>query len=137
MMIKFYSPSMNGFYSPDINGDNIPDDSVKITDVEWFELLDGQSKGKVITADENGNPILKDYPKPTSDELKAIAELEKIRLLSVATTVISPLQDAADLGIATEQETASLKIWKTYRVMINRVDTGNPVWPVPPNMMLS
>ncbi|KKB22881.1 tail fiber assembly protein, partial [Escherichia coli] len=37
---------------------------------------------------------------------------------------IAPLQDAVDLDIATEEEASLLAAWKTYRVLLNRVDTS-------------
>lgn len=57
-----YSKSTGGFYSRDIHGDNIPSDAVEITDEQYAALLEGQSQGKVISADEEGNPILIDPP---------------------------------------------------------------------------
>ncbi|MEE7406260.1 tail fiber assembly protein, partial [Escherichia coli] len=48
---------------------------------------------------------------------------------------IAPLQDAADLEIATEEENSLLEAWKKYRVLLNRVDTSTapdiewPTWP--------
>lgn len=55
-------------------------------------------------------------------------------LLRVAAVRIAPLQDAADLDVATAAETAALKAWKTYRIALNRVDvTAHPaVWPTAP-----
>lgn len=47
----------------------------------------------------------------------------------MATEKIAPLQDAVDLGEATDDEKARLLAWKKYRVQVNRVDTVNPVWP--------
>lgn len=134
-MTKFYSASTNGFYSEEINGDTIPKDAVEITDDEWGALLDGQSKGKLISSDKNGGPVLKEYPAPTSLQLAEMAVFEKTRLLALATVAIDPLQDAADLEIATDKEAASLKAWKTYRVMVNRIDTSkapNIEWPRAP-----
>lgn len=63
------------------------------------------------------------------------AESLKAQLLSVAAQAIAPLQDAVDLSMATEEEMASLSAWKTYRVLLNRVDTGKPdetEWPESP-----
>ncbi|EFB3321859.1 tail fiber assembly protein [Escherichia coli] len=37
---------------------------------------------------------------------------------------MAPLQDAVDLGIATEEESSLLAAWKKYRVLLNRVDTS-------------
>lgn len=64
--------------------------------------------------------------------LVELAEAEKLSLLAVATDALFPLQDAVDLGIATEEEKTQLLAWKTYRVMVNRVDTSKPVWPEMP-----
>ncbi|MBC1164004.1 tail fiber assembly protein, partial [Escherichia coli] len=52
------------------------------------------------------------------------AEETKNSLMQVASEHISPLQDAADLEIATEEETSLLAAWKKYRVLLNRVDTS-------------
>ncbi|HAG3255553.1 TPA: tail fiber assembly protein [Salmonella enterica] len=52
--------------------------------------------------------------------------------LQIASEKIVPLQDAMDLGEATDDETARLLAWKKYRVQVNRVDTSNPVWPEQP-----
>ncbi|EJA5011301.1 tail fiber assembly protein [Salmonella enterica] len=60
------------------------------------------------------------------------AEGTKNRLLQMASEKIAPLQDAVDLGIATDDEKARLDEWKKYRVRVNRVDTSNPDWPEQP-----
>ncbi|EBX6498341.1 hypothetical protein DSS19_25540 [Salmonella enterica subsp. enterica serovar Abony] len=51
--------------------------------------------------------------------------------LQIASEKIVPLQDAMDLGEATDDEKAQLDEWKKYRVLVNRV-TSNPVWPEQP-----
>lgn len=58
-------------------------------------------------------------------------------LLAQAAIRIAPLQDAADIGIATPEEEASLLLWKRYRVDLNRIQLqpGFPdtfTWPQPP-----
>ena len=53
-------------------------------------------------------------------------------LRSTADTEISWRQDAVDAGIATDEETAALSEWKKYRIMLMRVNTANPLWPMPP-----
>lgn len=55
-----------------------------------------------------------------------------------ATGRISTLQDAVDLDMASEAETAALKAWKVYRVELSRLDitTNAPAdddWPSSPN----
>lgn len=62
-------------------------------------------------------------------------EQKKQSLLAEATEAIAPLQDAVDLGMATDKEIVSLKKWKEYRVLLNRVDTSTAPdidWPVKP-----
>ena len=67
----FYSKSTGGFYAREIHGDNIPADAVEITDAEHAALIEGQSQGKVIVADESGRPVLKDPPPPTHEQIIA------------------------------------------------------------------
>lgn len=67
----FYSKSTGGFYAREIHGDNIPADAVEITVEEYQALLEGQSQGKRIVADESGRPILQDPPPPTIEQIIA------------------------------------------------------------------
>ena len=56
----WYSKINGGFFSREIHGDNIPADAVEITDEEHRELLEGQSRGRIISADATGRPFLTD-----------------------------------------------------------------------------
>lgn len=67
----FYSAQTGGFYSREIHGDNTPGDAVEITVEEHQALLEGQSQGKMISADKNGRPILQDPPPPTVEQIVA------------------------------------------------------------------
>lgn len=63
------------------------------------------------------------------------AENKKSALRYSADAAIAPLQDAVDLDMATDEEIALLKQWKTYRVLLNRVDTSTAPdisWPALP-----
>ncbi|MEQ4693289.1 tail fiber assembly protein [Providencia manganoxydans] len=74
-------------------------------------------------------------PPIPKDQLITQAEQQKQSLLAEANNAIAPLQDAIDLGMATEVEAASLQEWKKYRVLLNRVDTStapNIDWPQKP-----
>ncbi|TBM25671.1 tail fiber assembly protein [Hafnia paralvei] len=65
-------------------------------------------------------------------ELLAQAEENRAQLMAEANQKITPLQDAVDLGMATEAEEVSLTAWRTYRVLLSRVDTSaapDVVWP--------
>lgn len=73
-------------------------------------------------------------------ELAASAELKRDMLLQVAGLRIAPLQDAFDLGVATESEQALLVRWKQYRVILGRIATqeGYPetvAWPETPDQL--
>lgn len=72
----------------------------------------------------------------TSDEYIAQATSTRDSLMFTANAAIAPLQDAIDIEAATEDETALLKQWKTYRVALNRLDLNTAPdikWPETPN----
>ncbi|MEX0425145.1 tail fiber assembly protein [Providencia rettgeri] len=74
-------------------------------------------------------------PPKTKEQHIAEAEQQKQSLLAEANNAIAPLQDAVDLEMATDEEAAALQAWKTYRVLLNRVDTStapNIDWPEKP-----
>ena len=132
--MKKYSPSANAFYDTSINL-VIPDDAVKITDKKWADLLAGQANGKLIACGADMLPCLTDQPLPTAEELISQAEDKRSRLRAEADTAIQPLQDASDLGIATDDEASQLVAWKKYRVMLMRINTKdveNIIWPEQP-----
>ncbi|EFA6210284.1 tail fiber assembly protein [Escherichia coli] len=82
----------------------------------------------------NGTSWVKDAE---AEKLFLVREAEETKnsLMQVASENIAPLQDAVDLDIATEEEASLLAAWKTYRVLLNRVDTtvaADIEWPVAP-----
>jgi len=99
----FYSKSTGGFYSSEIHGSNIPLDAVEITIEQHFELLQGQSNGKVISADINGNPVLTDAPVPEPviptivTMVQARLALHQLNLLEPVEISISSLDRAAQI----------------------------------------
>ena len=134
-MSLFYSAT-GGFYDDEMD---LPADAVAITDDYHKELLAAQSNGAVITHDESGYPVSVVPPvvNPTEEDLMVDATCKINTLLSSIALKITPLQDAVDLGIATEDETTALAAWKNYRVLVNRVPTqsGYPTtidWPPMP-----
>ncbi|HAB02350.1 MAG TPA: phage tail protein [Pseudomonas sp.] len=82
-------------------------------------------------------PELPTIQEPEPADLEALAHAEIAQRRAVVDSAIAPLQDAADLQMATEQEAALLKDWKLYRVTLNRLpdQPGFPNeidWPMPP-----
>lgn len=72
-----------------------------------------------------------------AEQLLAEVQAETARRRQVADTAIVPLQDAVDVDDATADEDALLKLWKKYRVALNRLpdQEGYPSqidWPAPP-----
>ncbi|HDR2560019.1 TPA: tail fiber assembly protein [Enterobacter ludwigii] len=133
----FFSASTGGFYPSSLRGEyeaagSWPEDALPISD-RWYSYLnDGQSRGKVIVTDEYGQPVLSEPAPFTSEQIATFTETKKIELMGVANSRIQPLQDAVELGEATETEAARLIAWKKYRVLLNRVDTSlgtEPDWP--------
>jgi hypothetical protein len=64
-----------------------------------------------------------------------VAAQQKSTLLSQAAAVIAPLQDAVDVDDATDEELASLRAWKKFRVALNRLDLAAAPdidWPAVP-----
>ncbi|MEY1000334.1 tail fiber assembly protein [Providencia rettgeri] len=83
----------------------------------------------------NSDFIAPPIPELSHEELVSEAEYKKQQLLAEATDAIAPLQDAVDLDMATDEESALLKEWKKYRVLLNRVDTSTAPdieWPEKP-----
>nr|WP_052189453.1 MULTISPECIES: tail fiber assembly protein [Xenorhabdus] len=132
----FYSASENGFvYRPYDEQGAYPDDVKPITDELYKKMFEGQSDGKRIVAGADGLPTLIELPPPTPEELQQQAESEKRYRMSQVANTIAPLQDAADLDMATKEEKAALVAWKKYRVLLNRVDCSTApdiAWPEPP-----
>lgn len=128
-----WSASNNGFYSA-LNS-LIPDDAIDISDELYHSLLDGNMAGMIIVTGESGLPELQQRPAPSVDELRAMAEQQKLSLRSKADSEIAWRQDAVDAAIATDEETAALAEWKKYRVLLMRVDTSTAPdigWPTQP-----
>lgn len=71
----FFSKKTNGFYALEIHGENMPDDVVEITNEQHIELLEKQSAGHKICADDDGYPIAVEVPKvqPTYAQLRRAA----------------------------------------------------------------
>ncbi|HBJ6429519.1 phage tail protein [Salmonella enterica subsp. enterica serovar Veneziana] len=82
----------------------------------------------------DGKAWVKDEAAEKAAQLRQ-AEETKSRLLQMASGKIAPLQDAVDLGLATDDEKVQLDEWKKYRVLVNRVDTPTAPkidWPKKP-----
>lgn len=139
MSQKYYSASTNGFYDSDIH-ETMPGDAVAITDEKWLSLITGQSEGKVITSDNDGNPVLADQPERTNEEIQAfltaviqgmLDEEAKSHgygsILSLVSYVGSSVQrfaDEADAGKLWRDQ-----VWDKANEILNDVNAGNRAIP--------
>lgn len=122
----FYPGSMKESYEKSING--WPEDAVEISEVKYNALLKGQEKGKEITPDINGKPVLTD---PVIDPV-VVAEGTQSSLLKEAEDIICYLERAVKYGMATEEDKLRLEAWEKYSVLLYRVNPENPEWPEKP-----
>jgi hypothetical protein len=94
---------------------------------QWIYIDQPEGTSESTPATGNSSP----------EELAATVQAKRDQLMQRATLRISPLQDAKDLGVATEQEEADLLSWKQYRIALNRISQqpGYPqevAWPTEP-----
>lgn len=74
-------------------------------------------------------------PLTDAENAELIASSRLAAEMDEANRAIVPLQDAVDIGIATDAEIARLAEWKGYRVELSRIDTSKSpdiTWPVRP-----
>ncbi|MCT8341893.1 tail fiber assembly protein [Photorhabdus kleinii] len=135
-----FSELNKAFYPISLQQDYIaagswPNDPIPVTDDIFHKFSGIPPTGKILSSGEDGLPCWKDIPPPTKEELISIAEAQRAKFISLANEKITPLADAIELDIATNEETLLLKEWKTYRVMLNRIDTSTAPeidWPISP-----
>jgi len=75
-------------------------------------------------------------PVTEAENAELIASSRLAAEMDEANRTIAPLQDAVDIGIATDAEIARLAEWKRYRVELSRIDSGNAPkieWPIKPH----
>ena len=86
-------------------------------------------------ADNPPDPV----PLPsTVEDFAAAAKNKRTQLLTSAATRMGPLQDAIEEDTVTAGELASLKLWRQYRIALNRIEqqAGFPSdvdWPTSPD----
>lgn len=74
-------------------------------------------------------------PSNTAQDPKIYANYRLAAEIEIARRVIAPLEDAVDIGIATDAELEKLDKWKRYRIALSRVDvtkTADIEWPTRP-----
>jgi hypothetical protein len=122
----FYSKSTKGFYLYEVHGENMPEDKVEISDTYHHELLEGQSTGLMITANEAGYPVLVERSEPTLEEYSWYVRHQRNDLLKNSDWTQLP-----DIPPSTKES------WAAYRQLLRDVteQSGFPTnvqWPEAP-----
>lgn len=116
--------------SLDVEPETLYHPSLVWVDVTNMNPLPGVSylyDGKVFTA-----------PVYETQEPLFIATSRKAAAMEEAAQAMAPLQDAVEVGMATDAEASLLTEWQKYRVLLNRVDvTTAPdiTWPEAPGSL--
>ncbi|RDQ72251.1 tail fiber assembly protein [Escherichia coli] len=134
-----YDAKTNAFYPVEMKGDYEsagmwPQKGVEV-DEDVFASFQEPVPGKIRAADKKGNPVWVDAPKPSKEQLIAMAEQQKSALLSEAQSTISLWQTELQLGIISDDNKASLIAWMKYIQALNAADTSTVPdieWPVKP-----
>lgn len=119
----YYAKSTGGFYLPEIHGKNIPIDAVEITNEEHAALMQAQSDGKQIVADDNDYPIATTPSKPVRTKTSLLSEVAARRWqVETGGIVVADRYVATDRGSQAQLDSvySSLKngliadtMWKT------------------------
>ncbi|EKM5066606.1 tail fiber assembly protein [Cronobacter turicensis] len=116
MQRYLYSPSTGGFYPIQLRDvyesspGGLPVDVVEISHTEHEKLMEGQAAGKVISPDENGQPILTEQ----FIDWQACAESARSALLTEANSITSDWRIELMLGVLPDADKASLSRWMEY-----------------------
>ncbi|WP_083827849.1 tail fiber assembly protein [Achromobacter insuavis] len=125
--IAYPSPLEPGvFHIPGGSVDVLPPASIEPG--KRFSFENGQWVPHVL-------PVASQVEPPSREERVAAAIASRDALLAQAALRIDPLNDAVQLGIATEKEHTALAAWRLYRVNVARIDVEADLqtWPSKPD----
>ncbi|HED2511184.1 TPA: tail fiber assembly protein [Enterobacter asburiae] len=131
-----YSAKSNSFYPLSLQEDYLatntwPEDGIEVKESVYDEFSNPPD-GKMRVSGKDGLPAWADVTPPSQEDLVIVALQKRENLLADASVKLAPLQDAFDLGIATDDEKSRLNEIKKYRVLLNRLDLKSPssvTWP--------
>lgn len=114
-----------------------PDDGKEVTMDCFLEFTSVAHVDKYRVAGSDGLPEWEQVPAPTEEQLIAIAEAERMRLISLANANINIKQwpGKAAIGRLKGDELAQYNLWLDYLDALYAVDTSkglNAIWPIPP-----
>jgi hypothetical protein len=113
----FFSASECGFYDDTINS-RVPDDGVEVSDEQRRAILEGQSAGMVVAADEFGGPILVERPAPSAEVLAAAERVWRDRQLAATDPLVSRHRDEVEEGGSTSIKPEQYTELQGYRRLL-------------------
>lgn len=148
-----FSESNQAFYLPGANyGEALPLDVVEISDDEYRDFylsINNEcrvyAKNKAFEVSDKRPSRYHSWDSSSlswviTEESRALMDSDLIssnihkkqNLMALASSTMAPLQDAVDIGIATDEEKSILDKWKKYRVALSRIDASTApdiAWP--------
>ena len=122
-MMKYYF--LDGAFYIDGLNNHIPDNAIEISSDEYLRLFDGQANGKIISAGNDGHPVLQEPIGLTREEEVARGEQKKQSLIDSAMQSISVLQMKLLAGrMLTDAETTRLNAVLDYIDAVQVIDTS-------------
>jgi hypothetical protein len=116
-----YSAKNNAFYPVNMKEDYVeagswPDDGKDVSEDCFLEFTSVSHTDKYRVAGEDGLPAWEQVPAPTNEQLIAIADAEKMRLIGLANIHINAKQwpGKAAIGRLKGDELAKYNLWLDY-----------------------
>ncbi|WP_240049837.1 phage tail assembly chaperone [Pseudomonas koreensis] len=100
LIMIFFRAADLGFYDDAII-EVIPGDCVEVSDELRRAILDGQSAGMVVAADEFGGPILVERPAPSAEVLATVERAWRDAQLALTDPLVSRHRDEVEEGGST------------------------------------
>lgn len=124
MINMFYSAKNNGFYCADLranydaSANGWPDDAIAVSAADYENLLQGQSAGRIITADSDGQPVLTDPVIDWQDR----AEQQRKNHIATANEITSDWRTELQLEVITDDDRINLTNWMAYIRALKTLD---------------
>ncbi|AZC16695.1 MULTISPECIES: tail fiber assembly protein [Pseudomonas] len=119
-MSKYFLAQTLGFLCSDEHEPALLEQAVKITDLEYQKLFEGQAQGRAIAADELGRPILVERPGPSAETLALIERAWRDGQLQETDGVVARHRDELDAGGATSLSAAQFQSLQDYRRLLRQ-----------------
>ncbi|EHI1014112.1 tail fiber assembly protein [Escherichia coli] len=137
-----FSPKNNAFYPLELEEDYVyagswPTDGIGVDSSVFREYTGKPPEGKIRIVGSDGLPAWGDIPEPSSEELIATAETERLARIGQANAYMNDKQwpGKAALGRLTDTEKKQYNLWLDYLDALEAVDTSSAPdinWPVAP-----